>query len=74
MRELIRSNDVVLVSYVIDLLSQEGLQAVVFDGHMSVVEGSIGAFPRRIMIDQDEEIRARRLLREAGLEKHLTQD
>ena len=71
MRELLRSNDVVLVSYIVDLLGQEGLRAEVFDVHMSVLEGSIGAFPRRVMIDDDDELRARRLLNEAGLRKHL---
>ena len=71
MRELLRSNDVVLVSYVIDLLAQEGLSPQVFDGHMSVLEGSIGAVPRRVMIDEGDEVRARRLLNEAGLRKHL---
>ena len=71
MRELLRSNDVVLVSYVIDLLGQEGLSPQVFDGHMSVLEGSIGAVPRRVMIDEGDEVRARRLLNEAGLRKHL---
>jgi hypothetical protein len=71
MRELLRSNDVVLVSYVVDLLGQEGLCPEVFDGHMSVLEGSIGAVPRRVMIDEDDEVRARRLLNEAGLSKHL---
>ncbi len=71
MRELLRSNDVVLVSYVVDLLGQEGLCPEVFDGHMSVLEGSIGAVPRRVMIDEDDEVRARRLLNEAGLRKHL---
>jgi hypothetical protein len=71
MRELLRSNDVVLVSYIVDLLGQEGLNAEVFDAHMSVLEGSIGAFPRRVMIDDYDELRARRVLNEAGLRKHL---
>lgn len=71
MRELLRSNDVVLVSYIVDLLGQEGLRAEVFDVHMSVLEGSIGVFPRRVMIDDDDELRARRVLNEAGLRKHL---
>jgi len=71
MRELLRSNDVVLVSYIVDLLGQEGLNAEVFDAHMSVLEGSIGAFPRRVMIDDDDELRARRVLNKAGLRKHL---
>jgi hypothetical protein len=72
MRELLRSNDVVLVSYITDLLAQEGVVVAVFDGHMSVMEGSIGAFPRRVMVGEDDEARARRLLNEAGLREQLT--
>jgi hypothetical protein len=71
MQELLRSNDMVLLSYVIDLLRQAGVEAMVFDGHMSVLEGSIGVLPRRIMVDGADENRARRLIREAGLANHL---
>ena len=71
MRELLRSNDMVLVSYIVDLLQQEGLAATVFDVHMSILEGSVGVLPRRIMVPADEEHRARRLLAEAGLREHL---
>ena len=72
MHELIRSNDVVLVSYIVDLLQQEGLAAFVFDGHMSVLEGSIGVLPRRVMVDEADGTRARRLLKDAGLRQHLS--
>ena len=71
MRELLRSNDMVLVSYIVDLLQQEGLAATVFDVHMSVLEGSVGVLPRRVMVPSDDEHRARRLLAEAGLREHL---
>ena len=72
MRELLRSNDMVLVSYIVDLLRQEGLAAEVFDVHMSILEGSVGVLPRRIMVSEDDETRARRLLAEAGLREHLS--
>ena len=71
MRELIRSNDMVLVSYIVDLLQQEGLAATVFDVHMSILEGSVGVLPRRVMVLSEDEHRARRLLAEAGLREHL---
>lgn len=71
MRELLRSNDLVLVSYIVDLLQQEGLEAIVFDAHMSVLEGSVGVLPRRVMVSGDDEHHARRLLAEAGLREHL---
>ncbi|HLG86008.1 MAG TPA: DUF2007 domain-containing protein [Alphaproteobacteria bacterium] len=62
MKELIRTNDPVLLSWVQATLADEGIEAVIFDQYMSAVEGSIGAFPRRVMVlDKDLE-RARRIL------------
>ena len=54
MRELLRTNDLVLLSYASHLLRQEGIVAYVFDGHMSAMEGSIGALPRRLMVEADD--------------------
>ena len=62
MRELIKSNDLVLISYIMHLLAQEGIESMLFDEHMSAVEGSIGALPRRIMVGEDDFERARALL------------
>lgn len=72
MRELVRSNDMVLVSYIVDLLQQEGLAASVFDVHMSILEGSVGVLPRRIMVSLEDENRARTLLAQSGLREHLS--
>jgi hypothetical protein len=54
MRELIRTNDLVLLSYAAHLLEEEGITPYVFDGHMSVMEGSIGVLPRRLMVEEDD--------------------
>ena len=62
MVELLKSNDLVLISYVIHLLAEEGIEAMVFDEYISAVEGSIGAFPRRIMVDNDDLNRSKDLL------------
>ena len=62
MVELLKSNDLVLISYVIHLLAEEGIEAMVFDEYISAVEGSIGAFPRRIMVDNDDLKRSKDLL------------
>jgi hypothetical protein len=62
MVELLRSNDLVLLSYVLHLLREAGITPLVFDQHTSAVEGSIGALPRRIMVDEDELARARRVV------------
>lgn len=71
MIELVRTNDLVLISLVETLLTQAGVAFFVADQHMSVVEGSLGFLPRRIMIDAGERERARRLMRDAGLSGEL---
>jgi hypothetical protein len=62
MIELLRTNDLVLISYVLHLLSESGIEGIVLDEHMSSVEGSIGALPRRIMVDKEDLERSRILL------------
>lgn len=64
--ELLRSNDAVKISWLIAALKGEGIEAFVFDRHMSVVEGSAIAIPRRLMVAEEDGPRARRLLREMG--------
>lgn len=71
MIELIRTNDVVLIGLVESLLSEAGIASFVADSHMSVLEGSIGAFQRRLLVRQDELGRARRVVAEAGLANEL---
>ncbi|MEO1198912.1 MAG: DUF2007 domain-containing protein [Pseudomonadota bacterium] len=68
MRELFRTNDPVLISFVEALMSDAGILIVVLDQNMSILEGSIGVLPRRVMVDEDDERQARRILRDAGLE------
>ena len=67
MRDLILTNDLVLISYVEALLTGHGIEATVFDRNISLMEGSIGAFPRRVVVAADTWDRARRVLKEAGL-------
>jgi uncharacterized protein (DUF1330 family) len=67
MNELIRTNDPALISFVEALLTEAGIRYVVADGHMSVLDGSIGALPRRILIETSRETEARRLLADADL-------
>jgi hypothetical protein len=71
MDELLRTNDPVLLSFVGALLNEAGIAHTVADQNMSVIEGTIGILPRRILVLADELERARRLLREAGLEHEL---
>jgi hypothetical protein len=65
MLELLRTNDVVRLSWVQALLAEAGIEYVVLDQHTSLVEGSIGAIPRRLMVQDDDFDRARHLLDEA---------
>ena len=67
MKELFRSNDPVTISYAEALLKAEGIEPLVLDQHMSVLEGSIGVLPRRMMVADQDEAFARQLLRDAGV-------
>lgn len=71
MRELVRTNDAVLVSAIGALLDGAKIKHQVFDQNMSVLEGSLGMLPRRVLVDGDEMARARRLLQDAGLGHEL---
>ncbi len=71
MQELMRTNDIVLLSRVESLLEERGIAFHIFDQHMSVLEGSIGAIARRVMVTSDDFGAARRLLRDAGLAAEL---
>jgi len=66
LRELIRTNDAVLISAIEALLKGADIAHMVVDQNMSVLEGSIGIFPRRIMVGDDEIAAARQLLEDAG--------
>jgi len=71
LRELVRTNDAVLISAVEALLSGAGIEHLIVDQNMSVLEGSIGIFPRRILVGEDELPAARRLLTDAGFGHEL---
>jgi hypothetical protein len=65
MRAILKTVDPVLLDYAANLLSQEGIESVVFDSHASVMDGSMGFLPRRLMVLDEDFVRAERLLREA---------
>ena len=71
LRELVRTNDLVLISFIESLLEQARLAYFVADRHMSAVEGSLGFLPRRILVAEDDLEAARKLLSEAGLAAEL---
>jgi hypothetical protein len=67
MIELVRTNDVVIISFVESLMRDAGIVCFVADQNMSVMDGSLGILPRRIMIDADRVDEARRILTDAGI-------
>jgi len=66
MKELLRSNDMAQLSFIEVLLRDSGIECVVFDGHTSILEGSLGVLPRRVMVLDEDWDAARRVLRDAG--------
>jgi len=73
-RELVRTNDAVLISAIEALLKGADIPHMVVDQNMSVMEGSIGIFPKRILVVDDEVDDARRLLEDAGFGDELRPD
>ena len=71
MQNLLKTTDVILISFVQSLLQDRGIGCLVFDENISITEGSIGLFPRRIMVGDDDFDIAERTLSEAGLADEL---
>ena len=66
MRVIVESNDLVRLSFLTALLQDAGIECLLLDHHVSAVEGSIGAIQRRLVVAAEDEMQARRVLREAG--------
>jgi hypothetical protein len=73
-KEIMRTNDAVLVSAVEALLDSAEIAHLVLDQNMSVLEGSLGILPRRILVADDDLQSARQLLVDAGLGAELRHD
>jgi hypothetical protein len=69
--ELIRTNNAVVLSLAKSLLKDACIGHFLADENMSILEGSIGLLPKRLLVDADEIIRARRLMKDAGLGDEL---
>jgi hypothetical protein len=74
MREIVRTNDAVLITAIEALLKGADIRHLVLDQNMSVLDGSLNMLPRRIVVDDDNVQRARRLLTDAGLGHELRPD
>jgi hypothetical protein len=64
--EVVRSNDLVHLSWAQAMLQAEGIPFLLADAHVSSVEGSIGAFPRRLLVLEEDLERARQVLADAA--------
>lgn len=74
MRELVATNDHVLLTFIEALLKDAGIDCVVLDRNMSALEGSIGVLPRRVIVEEAAWYRARYVLAEAGLHQWIAGD
>ncbi len=71
MIELVRTNDPVVISFIEALLRDAGIDHFVADQNMSIMEGSLGVLPRRVLVASDDLDTARRILREAGIAEEM---
>jgi hypothetical protein len=71
MKELIRTNDAVVLSFAESLMKDAGIGCFIADQGMSILEGSLGLLPRRFLVDEDDADEARQVLIDAGLEAEL---
>jgi hypothetical protein len=68
MKELLRTNDPTVIAFATALLDGEGIEAFPLDVHMSVLEGSIGILPRRLMVADEDHSAAQRVMTDNGIE------
>src|SRR5690606_40787714 len=71
MIELVRTNDPVIISFIEALMRDAGIAFMVADQNMSVMDGSIGILPRRILVEAERADEARRILTDAGIAKEM---
>ena len=65
MRPVLKTNNPVTLSYASHVLDEAGIESVVFDENASIMDGSMGAVPRRLMVMDNDLTRAEWLLRAA---------
>jgi Putative prokaryotic signal transducing protein len=73
-RSVLMTTDPVLLSFARTVLEDAGISAMVADQFTSAIEGSVGIFPRRLMVPSDAWDQARAALTEAGLARELVPD
>jgi len=71
MIELVRTNDAVVISFIEALMRDAGIAYQVADQNMSIVDGSLGILPRRILVDAEQADAARKILVDAGIANEI---
>lgn len=71
MKELLRTNDPALISFIEATLRGAGISVMILDANTSIIEGSIGAIPRRIVVEDGSLSAAQRALDKVGLADEL---
>lgn len=71
MKEILRTTDPTQIAFATAMLKGEGIESFVLDQHMSIMEGSIGLFPRRLMVIDRDAFMARAVLRDNEIESGL---
>ena len=72
MKQLVATNNPVTISYIESLLEDSNIDFLVLDQNMSILEGSLGIIPKRIMVTDEMHLAAKQLLQDAGLAKEIT--
>lgn len=68
MKELLRTTDPTVIPFARVLLDGEGIMSFDLDVHMSILDGSLGILPRRLMVRDEDLVRAQRVMRDNGIE------
>ena len=68
MKELTRTNDLILIAQIQSILNDADIKSELLDSHASIMEGSINAIQKRIVVSNNDFIRSRKLI------QYLTND
>ena len=67
MKELLRTTDPTVIAFATALLEGEGITAFDLDVHMSVLDGSLGILPRRLMVSERDHFIAKAIMADLGI-------
>jgi hypothetical protein len=73
MREILRTNDPTVIAFATALLGGEGIHCFPLDHNMSVLEGSLGILPRRLMVLDEDWEAAAEALRDNGIDPYIAE-